>query len=204
MTTRRLLFALAAAATLAGCSIGRATPHIRYYTLAVPGEPPAHLAAPVVVGAFTCDQPYATERIAYRSSPYRLDYYTYHRWAADPRNLIRTAARDYFERGAGTTGVPFEIEGNIRRLEEVDDVDTAGGGEHGGADAALALDVRVARGGAILLERAFSETERAASRRPEDVAAALSRALQRVLDEITRELAAAPATAAPSPRHVGR
>lgn len=184
------LAALAAlAAVLAGCAIGRATPHIRYYTLAVRDEPAARIAAPVHVVAFTSDQPYASERIAYRTSPYRLDYYTYHRWAADPRDLIRTSARDYFERASGGTGLPYEIEGNIRRLEEVDQ-----GGVQGGADAALALDLRVARGGTVVLARAFTETEHAESRHPEAVAAALSRALQRVLDQIARELAAMPAS----------
>jgi ABC-type uncharacterized transport system auxiliary subunit len=180
--TRATLLVLAAVA-LAGCSLGRSLPTIHYYTLAITDPPPTHLDAPVRVGAITSDQAYATERIAFRSSPYQLDYYTYHRWAADPRSLVQTVVRDYFERAGAAGGLPFEVEGNLRRLEEVD--------EPGGWRGAFALDVRVARGGRIILERAFSETEPAASRRPEAVAAALSRALQRILDQVLAETAAA-------------
>jgi ABC-type uncharacterized transport system auxiliary subunit len=180
-----------AAVALAGCSLGRSLPQIRYYTLAITAAPPIHLDAPVHVGTITSDQPYATERIAFRSSPYQLDYYTYHRWAADPRNLVRTIARDYCERAGGSSGLPFELEGNIRRLEEVDDPT--------GWRGTLALDVRVTRGGRVLFERAFSETEVAESRRPEAVAAALSRALQRILDQVLAEAARAGNTGAPPP-----
>lgn len=176
----RRLLPLAVAAVLAGCALNHRVPDVTYYTLALPGTPPGRLDGPLRVGAITSDQPYATERIAYRSSPYRLDYYTYHRWAADPRNLVRTAIRDYFERAAAGGGAPFELEGNIRRLEEVDDA--------GGWQGAIAIDVRVARGGAIVLERAYSETDPAESRKPEAVAAALSRALQRILDRVAVEI----------------
>jgi ABC-type uncharacterized transport system auxiliary subunit len=185
----RALATVAVAAALAGCSLAPTTPHIRYYTLAVTGTPPTHLDAPVRVGTFTADQPYATERIAFRSSPYRLDYYTYHRWAADPRDLLRAATRDYFERAAGTHGSPYEIEGHLRRLEEVDQPAEWQG--------ALALDVRVTRGGVVVLDRVFHETEPAESRNPEAVAAALSRALQRVLDQVLTELAGGGAAPAP-------
>jgi ABC-type uncharacterized transport system auxiliary subunit len=189
----RASIALVAALTLAGCAFARATPNVRYYTLAITAQPSTTLAAPIRVGALTSDQPYATERIAFRSSPYQLDYYTYHRWAADPRNLIRTVARDYFERAASGSGVPFDIEGNIRRLEEVD--------ESNGWRGALALDLRLARGGKVLLERAYSESEPAESHSPEAVAAALSRALQRILDQVLAEAERADAPTAPaSPR----
>jgi ABC-type uncharacterized transport system auxiliary subunit len=168
---------------LAGCGLVRKVPPVRYYTLAVTAPPAARLAGPVRVGIFTADQPYATERIAYRSSRYRLDYYTYHRWAADPRNLLRDAIRDYLEAAATAgSGPPLEVEGHIRRLEEVDDAD--------GWSAALTLDLKITRGGAILLERSYTETEPAADRRPEAVAAALSRALQRILDHALADLPA--------------
>jgi ABC-type uncharacterized transport system auxiliary subunit len=194
---RPLTMLVLAAAMLAGCSLGRTQPNIRYYTLAISDAPPTHVDAPLRVGTISSDQPYATERIAFRTSPYQLDYYIYHRWAADPRNLVHTVTRDYFERAGGTTGTPIEVDGNIRRLEEVDDAGSWRG--------ALALDVRVGRGGAILFERAFTETEPAESRRPEAVAAALSRALQRILDQVLAETARTlPAAPAPAPGRAGR
>jgi len=180
---RRAFPALFVVATLAGCSLARSIPNVRYYTLAITAPPSTTIGAPIHIGTISSDQPYATERIAFRTSPYQLDYYTYHRWAADPRNLIRTVARDYFERASSGSGVPFELDGNIRRLEEVDEPAAWRG--------ALALDVRLARGGRVVLERAYSESEPAESHHPEAVAAALSRALQRILDQILAEAARA-------------
>jgi uncharacterized lipoprotein YmbA len=171
--------ALAAAA----CSLTRRTPELRYYTLVVPGAPAAQLAAPVRVGVVTRDQPYATARLAYRTSPYRLHYYTYHRWAADPALVVAAAARDYLEQATHAAGAPpFVLEGHLRRLEEVDD---AAGGRQG----ALALDVRVTHDGRVVLERSYAETEPADTDTSEAVAAALSRALERVLDRVVGELA---------------
>ncbi len=167
-------------AIISGCSPFTSQQQIRYYTLALPQAAAPALDAPVVTGTFTADEPYATARLAFRTSPYRLDYYTYHRWAGDPRNLVRAAVRDYFERATSGSSTPFEIEGNIRRIEEVDDP----AGWHGD----LALDVKVARGGSVVLERAFRESEPAEARNPEAVAAALSRALKRVLDQVAGEL----------------
>ena len=41
---------------------------------------------------------YDDERIVYRTTPYRLDYYQYHRWSAPPgvdgRQLPRAGARE--------------------------------------------------------------------------------------------------------------
>ena len=192
---RASTLATLATLALAGCALFRSTPQVRSYTLALVGEPPARLAAPVRIGVFTIDQPYATERLAYRTSPYRLDYYTYHRWAADPRQLVQAAARDYLERavtsghGAETAGTPFEITGHIRRIEEIDTPAAWQG--------ALVLDLRVERGGTLLLARSYAETEPAEARNPEAVAAALSRALARILDSVVTELTA-PGAAQPS------
>ena len=183
-TRRAVSAALLVLASLsaAACTLLRPPPVVRYYTLAPPGTPPAGLDAPIRVGAFSADEPYVTARLAYRTSPYRLDYYAYHRWAADPRVLLATAARDYLEHAAASSGMPFELSGHIRRLEEVDGQD--------GWEAALALDIRVRRDGKLLLERSYAETERAARRNPEAVAAALSAALGRILDQVVTELAA--------------
>jgi len=174
---------LAVVLTCAGaCALTRRTPHIRYYVLTVPGTPPA-LAAPVRVGTFTADQAYATPRLAYRTSPYSIDYYIYHRWAADPRQLVASATRDYLERGAGRDGgPPFVIEGNVRRLEEVD--------EANGRQGAIALDVRVERDGQVVLDRSYVEVEPADGKNPEAVTAALSRALGRILNQVAGDLAA--------------
>jgi len=57
------------------------------------------------------------------------------------------------------------------------------------------------RGGTTVLQHTYDDTEPAAARNPEAVAAALSRVLQRVLDQVATELARAhPAALLPAPR----
>jgi ABC-type uncharacterized transport system auxiliary subunit len=195
----RLTHAITAAlvaTTALGCSFFRTQPHIRYYTLTLAGAPATTLDAPVMVTGFSADEPYATARMAYRSSPYRLDYYTYHRWAADPRNLLRSTVRDYFEHGTARDGLSYELDGNIRRFEEVDDP--------AGWQAALTLDIKVAHGGAIVLQRTYAETEPAESKNAEAVAAALSRALQRILDHVAADMSSAPRSGAAPRAPAGR
>jgi len=177
---------LLSAAVAGACSLSRATPEMRYYTLAVPvaGAP---LGAPLRIGRFTADLPYAGSRLAYRTSPYRLDYYNYHRWAASPPALIAGVVRDHLEAAAGDGGAaPVDVVGHVRRLEEVDEAD--------GWKAALTLALRATRGGTLLVEGVYAEEEPAAERTPEAVAAAASRALGRALDrfraDLTRALAA--------------
>jgi ABC-type uncharacterized transport system auxiliary subunit len=166
-------------AALLACATRR-VPEMRYYTLSVPGTPAA-LPEPVHVGRFAADEAYATARLAYRSSPYRIDYYVYHRWAADPRSLMAGAARDYLARApVAGEGPPLELVARIRRLEEVDD--------EAGRRGALALEVEVRRGGALVLARGFEAEEPAAGAGPEAVVAALSRAVGRVLDEVIAAL----------------
>lgn len=187
---RRACAILLIAVTLSACSLASRTPEIRYYTLAIPADPPGPLPAPLQVGAFTVDPPYASARLAYRTSPYRLEYYTYHRWAAEPRIMVALAVRDALERAVVTgTGAPLELTGNVRRIEEVD--------RASGWSGELVLDVRIARAGSVVLDRVYAETEPAESRNPEAVVAALSRALHRILVRVCADL---PRDTEPGPR----
>jgi len=177
--------ALVLGAVLAGCALtGKPPPAIQYYVLSVPGTPQTPLPGPVEVHRFTADQPFATERIAYRSSPYRIDYYVYNRWAADPRSMVASAVRDYLDRQPRSTdAAPFVVSGHVRRLEEVDE----GKGRRG----TVAVDLKIERDGQVLLEHDYSETEPSESETIEGVVAALSRALGRILDQAAGDVAAA-------------
>lgn len=179
--TRMLPALLVLALASGGCGLFRRTPQTHYYVLALPGAPPGRLPAPVRVRTFTIDPAFASERLAYQTAAARLDRYTFHRWAADPRSVVATAVRDYLERAAPADGgAPFEVQGHVRRLLEVDRDDAV--------VAELALDLEVRRGTAVVLQRTFAETEPAAGRGPEAVAAALGRALARVLDAAAAQL----------------
>lgn len=186
---RALAIILVAGLVAAACTGTRATPKIQYYVLAVPnGDTPA-LATPVRVDDFSIDDPYATRQLAYRMSPYRLAYYNFHRWAGSPEVVVASAAREYLEHGnTDAEGAPFEIGARVRRIEEIDDDDRWSG--------ALTIEFTVRREGVVVLERSYSETERAARRNPEAVVAALSRALKRILQALAADLSA-PATATP-------
>lgn len=171
--------------SLASCALltRKPPPAIQYYVLAVPGTPPTPLTAPLEMGSFTADQPYATERIAYRTSPYRIDYYVYNRWAADPRSMVAAAARDYLGKApAADDGPPLELSAHIRRIEEIDE-------PNGTRQGAIAVDVKVVQDGRIVLAHDYGETEPAKSANVESVVEAQSRALGRILDQVAAALA---------------
>jgi len=181
-TVRTLAVICTAGLIAAACASVRSSPEIHYYVLAVTNGNAHSLPAPVRVDDFSIDGPYATRQLAYRTSPYRLAYYNYHRWAGSPEGVVAAAVREFLEQGTTEVeGVPFDISARVRRLEEVDDDD--------GWSGALAIEFTVHRAGTLVLERAYSETEPAAERNPEQVVAALSRALNTILHTLVGELA---------------
>jgi ABC-type uncharacterized transport system auxiliary subunit len=154
---------------------------VTYYSLAVPGRPAAAPPGPLRVGAFRADPAYATPRLATRSSPYQLRYYSFHRWAGSAESALAAAVRDYLDRAPGTAGgAALVLEGTVRRLE-------AQSGP-GGARGALALDLSLRRDGQAWLERSYQESEPAEGDAPEELVAALSRALGRILDRLLEDL----------------
>lgn len=174
----RLTVGLVLAVGLAGCALRRETPQVRYYTLAV--EQPEHLGAPATVLAFTIDPPYRDVRLAYRASPYQLDYYTYHRWAAPPRQLLTSIVRDYFGSHDAADTPRIEITGHIRRFEEVDGKD--------GWSGALTVALTASQAGIRLVDATYAEVEPAERKEPEAVVAALSRALGRILERFAADV----------------
>jgi uncharacterized lipoprotein YmbA len=169
--------------TIAGCAAPSRAPRIAYYTLAVPGEPPRALPDGVEMGAFTASDVYATPRLAYRTSPFRIQYYVFHRWAAgSPEEEVPAAILDYLGPEVGAPGdSAIEIEGHIRRIEEVDD-----GAERRGV---VSLELTARRGDRKLLERSYEESAPAGEGTPEAVVAAMSRALGSILDRFVADLA---------------
>lgn len=179
MTRRRWLVGLLV--VVAGCSLARTPPSMSWYLLNVPGEP-IMMPVPVRVGAFTAEQAYASSRLAYRTSPYELDYYLYHRWAAPPRALVGQAVRDALVSPPGDA-TPIDVDGVVRRLEAVEDGQNATG--------ALTLALRATRGATVVVENVYEEQVPATTRRPKDVAEALSTALRRVLERFRDDVAVA-------------
>ncbi|MCW5891297.1 MAG: membrane integrity-associated transporter subunit PqiC [bacterium] len=179
----RLLVALAlAAALVSGCSLARETPAVRYYVLALEPAAPTAMPGPVRVGTFTADPAYGSARMAVRPSPYRIDYSSYHRWAAPPRSLVAATVRDYYAHVPDDGRTYLDVEGQVRRLETVRD----GQGER----AVIDVQLRAVRGGEVLVDRVYAEEEPLDGKGADAAAAATSRALGRALARFTADVAA--------------
>lgn len=167
----------------AGCLGGKRPPQIRYYTVAV-GQGSSHLPFAVRVGAFGAAPPYRSTRIALRRSKFRLDYYDFNRWAANPQSLIAAAVQSYFDRIATPTASrSVTVTGRIDRLEAV---------QHDGnlrAVAAITFDAQGPEG--MALQQTYSQRVEVEGNEPENVVAALSDALDDILAKFANDLATA-------------
>jgi len=106
---------------------GRATP-TRYYHLSSSTAAGSGGNVVVVLESLVTDAAYDDERIVYRSSPYRLDYYDYHRWSAAPGVLVSNYLEEALEKGGHvgavhrdlTTDADVVLTGRVAAIEEID------------------------------------------------------------------------------------
>jgi ABC-type uncharacterized transport system auxiliary subunit len=176
------LAVLALALGVTAC--GGKMPQTRFYQLAEPpGKPSAGSGVALVVEALTTDPAYDDERIVYRVTPYRLDYYNYHRWSAAPGTLIANYLERAFEKsgqfGAVTRelnpAAPVTLGGRVVAIEEVDQSKTKWVGR-----IVLELTLTDTATGEVLWAEQFEELEPLAMQTPEGLARALSAALDRI------------------------
>jgi ABC-type uncharacterized transport system auxiliary subunit len=167
-------------------------PETRYYALAL--RPPQTAAftpiASLVIRPFTARDPYDQERIVYRSSPYVVDFYNYHRWSSSPAEQATEWARQYLRTSGLFTKVfptsegeaDFVLGGVIRQFEEIDHEQTW--------EAALQVDFWLTRRGehSPFWFQSYGATQQALRRNPEAVAEAMSRNLEQVLARLTSDL----------------
>lgn len=185
----RILVVLA----IAACA-GSPPPATRYYQLAAPPAAAKTTAAPgvLVIEALQTDGAYDDERMVYRSSPYRLDYYEYHRWTAPPGTLLAgylaQALRANGRFRVVTTDVDdptrITLGGRVIALEEVDASRASWQGH-------LALEL-VARdaGGHVVWTEHFDLSEPMSVQSPEGLARAVTAAIARVAANITPPIGA--------------
>lgn len=179
MSARGLLVLLA----LAACA-GKLPP-TRHYALApVTGAGVAATGDVVLVlEPFTTEPAYDDERIVYRPSPYRLDYYNYHRWSSAPGTLVGNYLEQALERTGRFRAVvrelspqaPVVLGGRVVAIEEIDTSRTRWVGR-----IVVELTLTEPRTGAVLWTEQFDETEPLATQTPEGLARALSVALARI------------------------
>jgi uncharacterized lipoprotein YmbA len=187
---RLLLLAIALAM---GCGSG---PQTQYYALALPHAQPraAQGRGVLSVDELSVAAAYDDQRIVYRKSPYRFDYYEYHQWSSAPSQAITDYVRDALEqsgrfarvtdqRSADTTLV---LRGRIAAVEEVDLTPTEWVGR---VDLELfALDPNT---GKVVWSKRFREQRSLATRHPSGLAQALSALLAQIVAQAAPEISAA-------------
>jgi len=159
-------------------------PETRFYQLALPaGTPATGDGVALVVESLSTDSAYDDDRIVYRVTPYRLDYYNYHRWAAAPGTLIANYLERAFENSGRFGAVsrednpaaPVVLGGRVVAIEEVDESKTKWLGR-----IVLELSLTDRATGEVLWAQQFEETEPLPTQSPEGLARALSAALERI------------------------
>ncbi len=170
-------------AVLALPACGGKLPETRYYQLAAPAPSAAsHGDAVLVLETLQTDAAYDDERIVYRTNPYRLDYYNYHRWSAAPGTLVGNFLETAFERTGKFRAVVRELApnaavilgGRVVAIEEVDSPAQWTG------RLVVELTLTDSRSGEPLWSEQLEETEPLAARSPEGLAKALSIAMTRI------------------------
>lgn len=186
--------------TLAAC--GGKLPETRYYQLASPQAATVRSSTPGVALAIQpldADPAYDDDRIVYRLTPYRLDYYNYHRWSASPGTLVADFLERTFEKSGRFRGVtrdasaPVTLGGRVVAIEEVDTSKTKWSGR-----IVLELTLTDSATGDVLWSEQYEESEPLAAQTPEGLAQALSRALDRIAQRavpVVADLALRTATA---------
>jgi uncharacterized lipoprotein YmbA len=183
----RLLVVLA----LVAC--GGRTPETRYYQLAAPANEPRGGDLVLVLEPLATDAAYDDERIVYRTTPYRLDYYNYHRWSSTPGVMIGNFLEASLERTGAfrtvlrelTVGVPVVLGGRVIAIEEVDAAPDRWIGR-----IVIELAITDTISGRTLWSQQFEDTEPLAKQSPEGLARALSIAMERIARRAAPEIAA--------------
>ncbi len=180
--TRLVLVAL-----LASACAGK-VPETRFYQLAAPAPPTPAPRNPqgvvLAIEPLETDPAYDDERIVYRLTPYRLDYYNYHRWSSAPGSLIADYLERAFERSGNFRSVTREaaastvtLGGRVVAIEEVDKSKTSWVGR-----VVIELRLTDTATGDVLWTEQYEEQEPLTQQDPEGLAMGLSKALRRIAD----------------------
>lgn len=185
----KLFFTLAL--LLVAC--GGRLPETRFYQLSAPATAakPGSGQLTLALEHFETDAGYDDERIIYRSTPYRLDYYQYHRWSAAPGVIVGNFLEQALERSGqfasvsrDTTHASAALRGRVIAMEEVDRSKTQWQGR-------LVLELALVdpRTSETLWSQQFEEIEPLRTQSPEGLAEALSIAMTRIAKRATPVIA---------------
>lgn len=183
---------------LAGCA-GLKQPHLKVDTYTLEYEPPAirgqALACGLLVERFQVSPLYDGERIAFREGDFTRGAYDYHRWRANPGDLIAYfLARDLRSCGlfravhAMASPVPadFAITGCVEEIVEIDGPD--------GWDALLAVTITLVKTGEpdpsrqVLMQKHYRSTKACGQKHPRAVVEALSKAMAEISGQVIADV----------------
>ncbi|NIM12403.1 MAG: hypothetical protein GTO45_09840 [Candidatus Aminicenantes bacterium] len=94
----------------------------KYYQLYLPpdsggkGTPAANIDYVLLVEKVEVEDIYNDYRVVYRTSPYQLNYYSYHFWIKKPEKIVRDAITDYLSKGKYFKGIITEFSGGMPDL----------------------------------------------------------------------------------------
>jgi ABC-type uncharacterized transport system auxiliary subunit len=203
-TLTTIVLSLAALVILASC--GGKVRYPSYYTLNLPAppDPPAadKVHATLSVHEFRAPAYLRQGAIVYKTSPEQVGFYSYHRWAVDPRELVTSSIIDRL-RASGTFAhvkaydgrrdVDYVLSGRLEKLEELD--------YKGGVrvEVAMSAEMTSLATGATVWTNAVSEIGDVNKR---DVPAVVSemnrtmeRAIEKLLSPMPADMAAGPTAA---------
>lgn len=125
-----MMLTLMLLAALVGCSKVR---YPAYYTLNLPAPPdppaPESIRTRIAVREFQSPNYLRQGPIVYRTAPEEIGFYEFHRWAADPRQLVTGAVIDHLRASGqfalvsmynGRPDHEYLFSGKLEKLEEVD------------------------------------------------------------------------------------
>ncbi len=193
MKTKLALSALLSMAMfLAGCG---KVPVTHFYTLEAPPVASVGKTLPydVSVARFRTGFRLSQDRLVYMPADYHVDYYTYHRWAGYPADLLTQALITTLKRNKTfrsvseiKTGVnpDYVLRGEILNLEEVDSANSAT------ARVSISLDVTDAKTHSIVWSSTAQYEKPVTSGNVDDVARELNQGVRETLDKLVREMAA--------------
>jgi len=179
MSSRYWIASLAVACAACGGKL----PETRYYQLAPPADRHTGGDELLVLESLTADAAYDDDRIVYRTTAFRLDYYQYQRWSSVPGLMVSNYLEQAFETSGKFRAVVREMTpdaavvlgGRVVAIEEVDRSKTEWVGR-----VVLELVLTDARSGEALWTAQLEETEPLHQQSPEGLAAALSIAMSRI------------------------
>jgi len=182
-----------------GCAgSGQPSLKVDYYTLEYEAHAPAErsaLSCVIEVKRFSVAPEVNSDRIIFRDAAYRRNEYVYHRWRANPADLVTFhLARDL--RSTGLFSAVYALTSAMQPTHLLEGV-VEGFHEEDGAErwyAVLSISVSlldrlepdVTR--RVIFQKQYSEREPCSRKNPEALAEALSRAMARISERVSSDV----------------